>query len=728
MGNVINHLEDWIAGQKDHLILWIPVFLGTGAALYFGLAFEPPASFVSGAWFLSALLLVFIFSLRHRPDFKFIWFFLTLALFATASGFMIAKVKTALVHTPTIEQETRPVMVQGKVVHVDVLEGRKGTLVILDDVRIENFPPEDTPAKLRLTSRLHVKFNLGGRVEMLAKLMPSSASVMPGAYDFRRHYYFDSIGASGFILKSPRVLADQEGTDKGLFLEEIRRTMGAHIARTLSPRLSGIATALITGERAAILDEDWDALRYSGLAHIISISGLHVVLVAAPIFFFFRLFMAAIPGFALRHPIKKYAAAIALLGAGVYVALVAPTVPTYRALLMTAIGLIAIMLDRSPFSLRLVSFAAIVVLVLAPESIWSASFQLSFGAVISLVLAAEWTRAHWSKWRSNAGATRKFLLYLGGSMFTTLVVSFITAPLAAYHFQQIPVYSVIANALCIPLTGLLIMPAVIGTFVLWPFGFQDLPIRILGYGVEWMLAIAQGVAAMPGAVIHLSSWPLPALAIFTVAGLMLYLFEGKARMAAAPVMLIGMILIFANPLPVFVASAKGSLFMVRDGDALYISSLKREKFAAESWIKRLGGRNTEVRTFPKEGAISLSDGSIACGNNVCRIEHAGRKISFGTDYAALDEDCSWADIIVTSTAYRNRRCKAVVKNRFTLMDSGALTIDKSGRLKTVAEDSGRRPWVPVSDRSGSGWKARPGSEPGRPSRHAVYKNRSQAPE
>lgn len=693
MGKIIENLDNWLGSQKDNLILWIPVFLGIGSAVYFSILFEPLKLLSAFLWGVSLIALFLVF--LRRADIKFIWFFILLAAFLFLTGFGLAQLKTNIVHTPMLSKETRPLIAEGRVAHTEILDGRKGTLVILDNVKLENFEAKDTPNKIRLTSKLRVRFNLGERVQMLVKLTPPSMPVMQGAYDFRRHYYFDGIGAMGFILKKPTIVAPAPVHDISLSLERLRKTMGEHIKSLLPSRISGIVTALVTGERAAIQEEDWDALRISGLAHIISISGLHVVLIATPIFFFVRLFLAAIPRLALHYPIKKIAAVVALMGCSLYVALVVPTVPTYRALLMTGIGLIAIMIDRSPFSLRLVTFAAIIVLLFAPESIWSASFQLSFAAVISLILAAEWTREYWSKWRNNASHIRKFLIYLGGSIFTTLVVSIITAPLAAYHFQQIPIYSVVANALIIPLSAIIIMPMTIATFLLWPLGAQDVALKIMGYGIEWMLAIAHGVSGLPEASWNIAAWPISAMVCFVFAGLSLYLLHGKARWVSAIGVAAGAVFIFLYHPPSILISQSGGLMMVRDGDKIYLSSSMKDKFFAENWVKRLGMEEGSALYFPREGQTLLPDGSITCGEGQCRIIHRGKKITWGNDYYALKTDCDWADIIVTPTAFRDRNCKARINNKFTLMDTGAVEIAEDGSIKTVAYSLGKRPWSPL---------------------------------
>ena len=726
---MIDKFENWLGEQKNDLILWLPVFLGLGSAVYFGLHREPPAIPIFLVWMISGFIAIGLFNLRSHEKMRFLWFVTALIVFSIMSGFCLAKIRTDMIYTPLLLKETRPVMVEGDVVNIDKLENNKGISIILENVSIEDMALSRTPKQVKLTSRIKGQFNLGDRISALAKLMPLSMPVMPGAYDFRRHFFFDQTGATGFLLKKPEIVKAATLSREELFLEEIRKNMGDHIAKILPSRLSGIAIALITGERAAIEDDDWKDLRISGLAHIISISGLHVVLIAGPVFFFIRFVLATIPFIALRWPIKKIAAMGALIACSLYVGLVVPTVPTYRSLVMTGMGLIAIMMDRSPFSLRLISFAAILVLIIAPESIWSASFQLSFAAVLSLIVSANWTHEFWSKWKSKPGALRKFLIYLAASVFTTLVVSIITAPLSSYHFQQIPIYSVVSNALSIPLTGLIIMPMVIATFVLWPFGLQDAALKFMGVGIEWMLAVAHETALWPASSLLMPAWPLSSLVYFTIAGLSTFLLKDRVRwVVAGSGIFAGIVIIFFVSQPVFIISQSGNLFLVRDKSGTYLSSITREKFVRESWLKRLGIHAESVTEFPDEGKIDLTDGSIICGNDICRIETESQKISFGKDYYALRQDCEWANIIVTPTAFRDKDCKSKIYNKFNLMDSGAVAMTEDGKIETVADTLGIRPWSPVNDRFGSGWKARPESGHALASTRGVYRRHFQAQE
>lgn len=696
MDSIKNSLIEFLAAQRTNLILWIPVFLGLGACLYFSLSVEPLGLWVFPAFGLAAVAMAIV-ALRCMQADDLNQYYLPLiiisSLFWTVTGFTAAKVQAISVHTPMLASESKIAQVEGTIEHLEALEGRKGALIILDDVRIDKWEVEKTPRKVRLNVRIGAdQLVLGDTISVLAKLHAASAPVTPGAYDFQRFYYFQGIGALGFTLKAPEVLEKASDDDVTLAVQRLRTKIAKIVHDTIESRMAGIGVALMTGDRAAIEAEDWEALRHSGLAHIISISGLHVVLFAAPVFFVIRLLLAAIPFVALRWPIKKIAACVALIACTAYVALVVPTVPTYRALLMTGIGLIAIMLDRSPFSMRLVAFAAAVVLLFSPDSVWSASFQMSFAAVIGLVAVAEVMRPYWSSYIRNGGRLRKVIVYVAGAILTSVVATLATSPFSSFHFQQIAVYSVLANVLAMPLTGLVIMPMLILSFILLPFGAADTTLRLMGLGIQWMLDLAQWVAALPGAVIHTPAWPLAALVLFSAAGLCLVLITGKGKWASVPLALIGVLLICLNREPAVMVSSTGKAVMVNTGQGAYVASKSREKFVMETWQKRINVDQEQVVTWPKEGNADMGVAKVACDAQVCRITLPSLKISTGQSLYDLKQDCSWADMMIVPGKAMKPCEKVDIYDRWRFMKTGALSIMPDGTTHTVREQQGVRPW------------------------------------
>ncbi|PCJ01215.1 MAG: hypothetical protein COB14_04000 [Alphaproteobacteria bacterium] len=129
------------------------------------------------------------------------------------------------------------------------------------------------------------------------------------------------------------------------------------------------------------------------------------------------------------------------------------------------------------------ALSALVVLVIAPESLMSASFHMSFAAVICLIYFYEVTRKFWMSWYKKRGWHRKFLLYFISVCMTTLIASFATAPFALYHFGQVSYLGSLANFVAVPLLAFLIMPFALLSLIAMPFGLDYWPLQIVGLGI-----------------------------------------------------------------------------------------------------------------------------------------------------------------------------------------------------------------------------------------------------
>lgn len=684
-------LQGWLdelATQKDRLFLWAPVAFGAGIAGYFLFPFEP------GLWG-SALFVAFAFALlfytyrrQHDSVEKFAVYLGAAFLFLAACGFMAATSGTITAGTPILEKGVGPVDVIGTVESIENLGGKDGSRVVLSGLTIEGVAAKDTPRKIRLRFRKDEGIEAGQVIKTLAEIDPPSRAVLPGAYDFRRHLFFEGIGGVGFSFKAATVLEPAEIGGVSLFFERLRIAIGEKIDARAGDVSAGIMEALITGERGAIAQEDDDAMRNSGLYHLLSISGTHVTMVAGVLFFFSRFFMACFPWVALHWPIKKIAAVVALLGAAFYVFLAGAEVPAQRALIMTGLIMIAIMLDRSPFSLRLIAFAALVVLLIAPYAMVGVSFQMSFAAVASLICFFEYIGPWWKKWYSRAGILRKSALYMMGLVMTSLIAGSVTGFFSLYHFQSFAWYGVLSNMIAVPLTGIVIMPAAIVALLLMPFGWEAPALAVMEWGTVWMLSVAHWAAGLDGAVVHVSQWPV-ATFVFCVGGILLLLvwsgWRGKGL--AIGLFVMGLACIGFARVPDVMVAESGKLIAVRgaDGD-LYFSSGRRDKFTAENWL-RLSGRDGEkVRTFKDEAA------PLRCDADGCRAELKGRKVSVVFKDRAGREDCGWAEVMVAEIPVRCR--EGVVVDLYDAKKRGAhaVFLGEEVVVRSVGRAYKQRPW------------------------------------
>ncbi len=685
-------IREELSEQRDRLILWSPVFLAIGIGFYFSLKFEPPAIFGIGTLAVVAALWVLFRPLRLESWRGYALWLVTGGVLLIVLGFCTAQFRTGIIQTPVLLKERSPVTVEGRVIVIDKLEEGKGTRIILNDIDIERLEPSITPARIRLKIRQETDLNIGDRVSVLAGLKPPSAPVEPGAFDFQRYAYFKKLGAFGFAYRAPEVIEHGNAGSFSQNLESLRQVIRSKVEGSLEYPSAAIATALLTGERTSISEDDWEALRASGLSHMLAISGLHVGLVASVIFMSVRFFMALFPSFALRYPIKKYAAAIALLGALGYTFIVGGTIPTIRALLMTGTVLCAIMLDRMPFSLRLVAIAAFLVLLVLPESLLGASFQMSFAAVTALIFFYELARPYLSSWHRQAGFIRRLLLYFVGVCMTTVIATLATMPLALFHFQHLAVYGIIANLFAVPLMAFVVMPFAVLGYVLMPLGIEGVGLNIMGLGIDGILSIAHGVTDIPESIQTPAAMPLSALLWFVSAALFCILWRGKGRVLALVPVIFAVIVIVQYSPPDILVSSSGKLTSFRDSQGkIWISSRQSDRFTGEIWARRNG-------QLPEDTQKWSENPDILCGEEGCRVTQNGQRIAFTIHQGGQAEDCAWADVMVSKEPLRVKNCQAdTAIGFFDLWREGAHAIWLDGTVKTVLSERGIRPWT-ISNR------------------------------
>lgn len=679
------------AEERERWVLWVPVFIGVGIAAYFGLYAEPPIW--SGAGGLLAAVAIRL-TLRRWP-------FGAAAATCVALmclGFAAAQLRVTLVSAPALVREIGGVAIAGRICEVGLLPN--GYRVYLDDVAISGMPPEATPERVRLRiGGPSAADHVGQRIEVTARLGPISAPVAPGAFDFQRDIFFERIGAVGYAFGAPRELSGQ-GTGSWLQalpcrLSALRLAIANRIRAVLPGDTGAIAVALITGDQGAISKPVLQDMRDSGLAHLLSISGLHIGLVAGILFISLRRILCLFRRIALNYPIKKWGAAAALVGTLLYMLLAGAPVPTVRAFIMTSMFLLAVILDRTAISMPPVAWAAMVVLLVSPEELMGPSFQMSFAAVVAMIAAYESTQTQRLRWRSESGWGGRAALYIGGLVFTSLIATLATGPYSIYHFNRIAVYGVIANMIAVPLTGLWIMPWAVLTVVLMPFGAEEIALIPMGWGIDAIIMLAAYIADWPGAVSVVPAMPIAGLALVTLGGLWLCLWQRRWRSVGLPFIAVGFATLAFVRGPDVLVSEDGDLFAVADPDGpLLLSSARADEFVADTWLRRSGTAVAGV--LPEDGYGAA--GRLACDSLGCIYRAFGRTVALVQQPIALLEDCGAADVVVSFEPVRIPCAPTLaVIDRFDLWRNGAYAIwieDDGGiEIDSVRELRGERPWV-----------------------------------
>ena len=686
--HLIKILQTDLFNQRDRWILWSPVIIAFGIGGYFSLRFEPPL------W--AGLAVIGVLAAGIAPFYRnktavLLW----LPVFLIALGFTAAQIRTWTVSAPVLTYKTYPLMLEGRIVAVDALP--KGYhRVVLDQLRFEagkRLPQDPMPERVRVRLKKNSPAPIAGdTVRVRVILLPLSPPVLPGAFDFQRYAFFKEIGSTGFAIGDVEVVKVRE---RGFFFESLRKYLRTHIKENIANSdAAAITIALLDGEDRDISKKTYDVIRAAGIAHLIAISGLQITMVTGFFFLVVRSLLAAIPYVALRYPVKKITAFVAMCGAIFYMLLIGPCISAERSVIMVCVVMTAIMLDRDPFTLRLAAFAAAAVLLFQPESLFGASFQLSFAAVVALIAFYESTRDWWSKGYRSRRWFSKAWLYVLGSLATTLIATFATAGIALYHFLKAPMLpGLVANLMAVPLSSFVSLPAAIVGSFLMPLGLEKMPLMVSEWSVVLIIRAAEIISRWPYTLYHVDAWPMWILVMMTFGGLWICLWLGKIRWLGIVPVLAGIIMIPMIPRADILVSTDGKLFAVRDDKGvLRISSARAGKFVRKVWIEREGG---EGHAFWKEKSPSLF-----CDDDACIYRHKGKLVSFVKEYEALKEDCAVADAVISALYIKGNLCE---KPAFFLAKSGlkrqgahALYFGEEGVLtvKTVTGDRGERPWAP----------------------------------
>ena len=345
----------------------------------------------------------------------------------------------------------------------------------------------------------------------------------------------------------------------------MRDRLGRHIRDRLPGSAGGIATALATGDQAAVSEEDAEAMRRSGLAHLLSVSGLHIAAVVGAAMLASLRLLALSERLALRFNLVLVAAGFGALAGVAYTLLTGMQVPTVRACIASLLVLGGIALGREAISLRLVAVGALVVLLFRPEALAGASFQMSFAAVTSIIALHRWAPVRsWLAPQEEVWPLR-FMRGLFGLLLTGLVVEIALMPFALYHFHKAGLYGVFANLVAIPLTTFVIMPLEAGALLLDAVGLGKPLWAATGIAIDAMLNLAHGMANAEGAVAMLPTMPRWAFALMVGGGLWTCLWVGRIRLWGLAAFAVGACGAALAPVPSLLVTGDGQhLALVRE--------------------------------------------------------------------------------------------------------------------------------------------------------------------
>jgi competence protein ComEC len=660
----------WRDAERGRFVLWLPVLMTGGAAAFFTLRADP-------AWWLAPALAVAALGGLLAGWSSPIARAVAAAAMAGVLGFAAAQVATWRA-PPPMAVPPGAVMVEGVVRTLEPLpEGRR---VTLQEARLNGDAPLRRLLRIRLRTTDQTPIIAGDVLSVRALLMRPAPPAYPGAWDSQRDAFYQGFGAYGMALgDSLRVAAGEGG-----IVERLRESVAGRVGRVLSGSTGAIATTLLTGTTSAIPEADRRAFRDAGLAHLLAIAGLHVGIVMGLVFAATRLALAAWEWAALRLPTKPIAAVAALLAAAGYMLLTGAHLPVQRSFAMACLFTLGVVAGRRAVSLRGLALAMAAVVALEPHLVMGVSFQMSFSAVLALIVGFQTLRPWLLALRGEGGWRGRLAHDVAALAVTAALAGTFSAPFAAYHFGQVQLYNVLANMAAVPLTALLIMPAGLVSLALMPLGAEAIALVPMGWGVDALLWIAHGVSSWPVATMMVPHSPPWGLVLVGGGLAWAGLWRTRLRLAGWLVVALGLAsAAFVRP-PDLLVAADGRMVGLRDQDGMYVQTAgSPDRFAVEAW--RVLWRARLVQP-------------LGCGRAPCPL----RVRPDGPEALLVSADppataCSAA--IVLSLAPVRLSCPRAVPvvDRFSVWREGAhaIWLDAAGvRVLSDRTERGERVWMP----------------------------------
>jgi competence protein ComEC len=693
--------EEWALRRP---FLWLPVAAGAGAIVYLLAATEPVLWAVGLATVFWAALAWFFRARRHLCA-------LLVGLAALAAGQFCGGWRAARIDAPVLDR-TFVGEVAGFVEEVD--DRPRGARFLLRVSEAQNVPARKTPYRIRVTARGAPAFAAGDFVIVKARLLPPPHASLPGGYDFARDAYFARIGAVGNALGPVEIADPPEAAGWSLrffaAIDRARNALALRVYQAIGGDNGAIGAAMVTGKRDLLSADARETIRKAGIFHIITISGVQMSLVAGIFFVGLRRLMALSSELALNYPIKKWAAAVAMIAACAYGLFTGSRVGSERALFMTLILLGAVLADRPALTMRNLAFAALAVIALEPEALLGASFQLSFTAVAALVAVFESRSAARDRLaEQNHGGAREDAREVErealtqarslrdmlaersrhgvtGALFATFCATSAIASFMAYDFHELSPYVLIGNPLTLAMIELFAVPAALLGSLLYPFGLDGWVWTYLGAGIRIVMTLAGWIGSAPGASIAMPAFAPWSIVCLALAVLSAVLWRSWAfKLTALPLLALGLIGAASGGQFDLAVPAGGDSAALRDADGqLTILGKRKDAFASEQWLRA----DADSRGGADRAGRCDALGCVGVLPN-------GEAAALVLDEAAFHEDCARAQVVI-SPLFAPRSCAPkILLDRARLAETGAVTVSfgrEGAAWRTARAPGENRPW------------------------------------
>lgn len=625
------------AAEQSRWFMIVPFLFAFGIALYF--CFPTPPSPWLTVGIVEVWLLLFYLCRYKNLHWLFIGGLIIIAGFADIQARTIYQ----SLRTDNIENK-QTLYLKGQIENIGRNENNKLRLLL------NNVSGYDEPfkGKFRLTTNLPNDFQIGDCVELVATIFPPQPLPILNGFKLNRKYFYEGLSANGYVNSEIFNIKCSAPITPFISALNTFRYKFATFTNTVLPRnIADVVQAVLIGEKSGISEQLNNNYRNSGLAHFLSVSGLHLGTIAGLIFFLIRFILALFPPIVLHFDIKKIAAIFAVIFSALYLLISGMATPAERAFIMTTVVFIGIIFDRQAISTRMVGFAALVLLVIYPHALISVSFQMSFAAVYALTAFYETYATKLSSWLHSSNFILKIFCYLAGIVICDFVASIATMPFSLYHFQRVAVYTSLGNLLAGPLIGLWLMPAILLCLAALPFGIILYPLKLLGAGMAILNEITAWVSHLPHSVWHCETLSFSGLILIVCGGYWLCIWQRPWRKWGILPIIFGFLSIFIpNKQPEIVIAPQAESIAIKQNGEYVMLQFTRNNFLDKIWQEHFNLQKHYIRNTKDINALDLPQ--TKCGKTLCTymkrlrfnltgdVWYNGKKLSPDTGYYIYD--------------------------------------------------------------------------------------------
>jgi competence protein ComEC len=676
-------VEAFLERERGQLPIWLVIGFGVGIASWFAL--DGPREWLAILCLGAAMTIGGFAFDGGRLERAFGWTGLALAM-----GCALIWARAEWVGSPRLERPTVTTFM-ATVERVEPLPAK-------GDLRLSLLPVgAELPPRVRVSMKADdapAGIAAGATLRIRARLAPPPPMALPDTHDFARDAWFKGLGAVGRSLGNVEVI--EPTVPSGL--DALRDRLGRHIRERLPDSAGSIASALATGDQGAVTEEDAEAMRRSGLAHLLSVSGLHIAAVIGAAMLLTLKLLALSERLALRFNLVLAAAGVGAISGVAYTLLTGAQVPTVRSCIAALLVLGGLALGRDAISLRLVAVGALIVLLFRPEALAGPSFQFSFAAVTAIIAlhSSGWGRRLLARRDEGlvAGAARMLM----GMVLTGLAVEFALMPFALYHFHKAGLFGVAANLVAIPLTTFVIMPLEAAALFFDLAGLGKPFWWAAGHALDGLLWLAHQVASARGAVATLPSMPGWAFGLMILGGLWLCVWTSRLRLLGMAPFAVGAVAASMSPAPDLLVTGDGRHLAIISSDGMPMMLRERSGDFMRDLMSEASG-------FDEDPGLLEAAPNSSCSRDACfaSIQRGGReyrvlatRTTTRIDWQSLVKACAAADIVV-SDRWLPRSCapRWLKLDRKALEETGGIAIylEETPRVETVAERLRSHPWA-----------------------------------